>query len=299
VGHVRRKKGLRRGKSKVKRGTKTRSKPVKRKLPRKPRKPREAPRKPRRPPREAPLKPPRRKPKRKPPGRPPRKPRKLPWKPRKPREAPRKPRRPPREPPREPPKRKPKRKLPVPPTPLPPRALAAEANIQGYLVSIINVISSINPELEVGMKSFINVDGTVDGEVRISNIPDEWRVQDGLPMLAEFLSSVFKVAGVMSAGPEGGGYYISIGCRFGPKSESELAELAEFYKRFRGLFQIACYYTSAEDLSSILNQVVGIRLMIQSLMDKRGLPPAVIFVRVTWTPDDMKPKRYEGEKGSG
>ncbi len=49
----------------------------------------------------------------------------------------------------------------------------------------------------------------------------------------------------------------------------------------------------------IANAIVAFEMIVKSLMDKRDIPPAVVFVRYTWTPDGSRPGRYEGEKGGG
>jgi hypothetical protein len=155
------------------------------------------------------------------------------------------------------------------------------------------------PGLETGLKTFINADGSVDGEIRIAGLPDEWRVPEGVPKLAEFASQMLRAVGTLAAGEEGGAYWISIGVRFGPQNETEIGDLAEMYKRHRGLFQVAAHATEASLISGLMNNVVAMESIVKALMEKRGLPPAVIFIRFTWTPDGSRPERYEGERGDG
>jgi hypothetical protein len=151
--------------------------------------------------------------------------------------------------------------------------------------------------LEASMKTFVNADGTVDGEVRMGGLPDEWRTLEGLVELKVFLSKLFLKIGPIEPETEGGKYWISIGVRFGPQNETEIGELAELYKRYRGLFQVSSYALEASYPSALQNSIVSIGAIIQSIIQKRGMPPMVIFIRVTWTPDGERPHRYKGESG--
>ncbi len=149
------------------------------------------------------------------------------------------------------------------------------------------------------LKTFINADGTVDGELRLGNLPEEFRTEDGIVVLEKILSQTFRKVGVIEIGDEGGGYFISLGVRFGPQNDAEIGELAEMYKRHRGLFQVAAYPTMATEAAGLQNNVVGMGAIAKSLMSKRGILPSVIIVRFTWTPDGTRPERYQGEKGGG
>ena len=147
------------------------------------------------------------------------------------------------------------------------------------------------------MKTFVNADGTVYGEVRLSDLPEEWRGGDDLVGLMAFLSDVLTGVGLLVAGAEGGGYWISIGVRFGAQTDAERGDLAEMYKRYRGMFQVASYALDLSRQGSIGNAIVAFEMIVRSLMEKRGLPISVVFVRYTWTPDGVRPSRYEGERG--
>jgi hypothetical protein len=96
----------------------------------------------------------------------------------------------------------------------------------------------------------------------------------------------------------GGAFWVSFGLRFGPKDENELAQLASFYKRFRGLFQIGAYHTTAQALPAILNNALAVRMLVQRVWEKRDLPPVQILARIVWTPDGQRPGRFKGEGGS-
>jgi hypothetical protein len=169
--------------------------------------------------------------------------------------------------------------------------------VQEHLGTLLEAIHAAIPGMDVGLKTFINADGSVDGEVRMGGLPEDWRVPDGLVFLKEFLSTLLRQAGDLVPGDEGGSYWISIGVRFGPSNESEIGELAELYKRHRGLFQVASYALDAGIASAAQNAVVAIGDIIKSIMEKRGMPPTVIFIRYTWTPDGTRPHRYAGESG--
>ena len=154
-------------------------------------------------------------------------------------------------------------------------------------------------DLELGLRTFINADLTVDGELRVSQLPDDWRTPEGIPEVMAILSQILRQIGLLVPGDEGGAYWISIGIRFGPQNDSEVGDLAEMYKRYRGMFQVASYPTDASMTSGGQNAIVAFGAIVRSLMEKRGLPPAVIFVRVTWTPDGTRPGQFKGEKGGG
>jgi hypothetical protein len=155
------------------------------------------------------------------------------------------------------------------------------------------------PELELGMKSFINADGSVDGELRVGGLPDFWRTEEGIPELMEVLSNMLASIGRLRPSKEGGGYFISIGVRFGPQNDAEMGDLAEMYKRYRGMFQVASYPLDASRPGGLQNAIVAFGSIVRSLMERRGLPPAVVFIRYTWDPAGKRPGRFEGERGGG
>lgn len=153
------------------------------------------------------------------------------------------------------------------------------------------------PSLALSVKSFINRDMSVDAELRISNLPLLWRTRDGKPELVSFFSEKVARLGILAPGEEGGRYYIICGLRFGPQSQSQIEELAELYKRFRGLFQLTVHPTDAGYPSGLQNNLVGMGILIETVFDRRGSPPAVILIRLTWMPDGSRPGRYPGEDG--
>lgn len=161
----------------------------------------------------------------------------------------------------------------------------------------MDAVAAVVADVDLGMRTFINADLTVDGETRIAQLPDEWRTPEGIPAVMELLSQILRQIGILVPGEEGGAYWISIGIRFGPQNDAEVGDLAEMYKRYRGMFQVASYPTTAGDPSGLQNPIVAFGMIVRSLMEKRGLPPAVVFVRLTWTPDGQRPGRYGGEKG--
>jgi hypothetical protein len=167
------------------------------------------------------------------------------------------------------------------------------------MTTVMNRIAAESPELSLTLKSFINIDMTVDGEIRIGELPELWRTEEGFPELMAFLSRVLTAVGVLVPGKEGGRYWISIGVRFGPQTDAERGDLAEMYKRYRGMFQVASYSLDLGMRGGIANAIVAFEMIIQALMEKRGIPPAIVFIRYTWTPDGSRPGRFEGEKGGG
>ena len=211
----------------------------------------------------------------------------------------------------------PKKKLPVAKRPLPrkpkpkkpptkrryptfmARAAEAETIMVNKLGRMMDALVIQEPGLGVAVKSFINTDGTVDGELRIRELPDVWRTVAGMPDLVASLSEAARAMGALPKNlPEGGAYWVSHGLRFGPKDMREIEEMAKFYKRFRGLFQIGAHHTTAESLSAILNNALTIRMLVERVWEKRDLPPAQLLVRIVWTPDGVRPGRFAGEEGS-
>jgi len=162
------------------------------------------------------------------------------------------------------------------------------------LLAMESIIGSEEPSLDLSIKTFINSDGTVDGEIRIGNLLEEWRTLEGLIYLESFLSRVMRDVGPITAE---GSYWICFGVRFGPSNEAEAGDLADLYKRFRGLFQAATHATQADMPASIQTNIsTGLTVIVRALMDRRGLPPAMVFVRFTYSPDGERPQRYEGER---
>lgn len=196
-------------------------------------------------------------------------------------------------------RRRPPTKKIRPNKPLPATSEAAEKNIQEFLGHFMDGIVIEVPTLDINIKTFINSDLTVDGETRMANLPEDWRTEEGIPMMMEILSRVLGRLGLVMPGDEGGAYWISIGVRFGPQSDAELGDLAEMYKRFRGMVQVSSYPTSLSIPSGAQNAIVAFGSITRAFMTKHGLPPAVVFVRVTWMPDGSRPGQYEGEKGGG
>lgn len=273
-----------------------------RKLPRKPprKPPRKLPRKPpRKPPRKLPRKPPRKLP-RKPPRKPSRKPpRKLPRKP--PRKLPRKllrklPRKPLRRPPRRP-ARKPRKRRPV--RQVSERSKEADLEMQAKLVSLMETVNAVIPGLDLAIKTFVNIDGSVDGELRMGKLPEEWRSPDGILEGIALLSEIFRAFRVFEESPSmGGKFWISFGVRFGPQNDMELGRLAELYKRFRGMLQTGTYPVQAWHPTPIQNSLtIGLRTIIDGIMSHHGIPVSVILVRFIWIPDGTRPGRYQDELG--
>ena len=96
----------------------------------------------------------------------------------------------------------------------------------------------------------------------------------------------------------GGAFWVSFGLRFGPKNQHEVEEMAKFYKRFRGLFQVGAHHATAQTLSAILTNALTVRYLVERVWVKRDLPPAQLLVRFVWTPDGVRPGRFAGEEGS-
>jgi len=148
------------------------------------------------------------------------------------------------------------------------------------------------------VKAFTNTDATVDGELRMRNLPREWRVVRGLPLVMATLSEAVRAMGAFPVKPQmGGAFWVSFGVRFGPKNQREIEQMAKLYKRFRGLLQVGAHHATAQNLSAILNNAMTVRMLIERLWQKRDLPPVQLLVRVVWTPTNERPGRFKGEEG--
>jgi hypothetical protein len=198
-----------------------------------------------------------------------------------------------------------------PPAPRPPRkpelpliaerSRAAEVDMQVRLIHLQDSIILLEAGLDMAVQTMVNRDGTVDGELTIRNLPDEWRDARTMGRLVATLSSALRTFEPFAAHPKmGGGFWCSFGVRFGPQNEAEIGEMYNLYKRHRGLFQIGTYPTPAWGTGALqvalVGNNVGLRAMLDSLMKKRGLPPSVVMIRFIWTPDGQRPGHYKGEK---
>ena len=178
-------------------------------------------------------------------------------------------------------------------------ASQAETMIQDKLVVLGDLMKLTEADLNATVKSFINADSTVDGELRISNLPDEWRQIAGLPSIVATISEAVRGAGAFPAKPLiGGAFWVSFGLRFGPKDLDEIMLMAKEYKRFRGLLQVGAHHTTAQSLPAMLNNALALRMFIDRIWAKRSLPPVQLLVRFVWTPKKVNPGRFSGEEGS-
>ena len=176
--------------------------------------------------------------------------------------------------------------------------MAAEALMQNKLVVIGELMQNVEPELTVGVKSFVNKDGTADAELRVGNLPDEWRTVDGLPFIVAAISEALRGAGALPVKPPmGGAFWISFALRFGPKDLAEIQEFAKNYKRWRGLLQLGAYHTTAQSLPAMLNNALALRMFISRLWERHNLPPLQLLIRLVWTPIKVNPGRLPGEEG--
>jgi hypothetical protein len=204
--------------------------------------------------------------------------------------------------------RLPRRPVPAPKPPKKPelllvaeRSRAAEVDMQSRLLALQDAILLLESGLDMAVQTMVNRDGTVDGELTIRNLPDEWRDARTMGYLVATLSSALRTFEPFAAQPAmGGAFWCSFGVRFGPQNEAEIGEMYNLYKRHRGLFQVGTYPTPAWGTGALqvalVGNNVGLKAMLESLMKKRGLPPSVVMIRFIWTPDGQRPGHYKGEK---
>jgi hypothetical protein len=156
------------------------------------------------------------------------------------------------------------------------------------------LLTVFSPEMDIGLKTFINSDNSVDGEIRIGNLPAEWRGEDGPVIMASFLSELIRAWPLFPESPAmGGRFWAVFGLRFGPQNEAELGELAEIYKRHRGMLQLGTYPAGAWHPTPLQLGIVGLKTITESLENKRGIGPSLLFVRIVWTPDGKRPAHYD------
>lgn len=170
--------------------------------------------------------------------------------------------------------------------------------IQEKLFRLMDFLRVTESGLQMSVRSFPNTDATVDGELRISNLPDEWRTIEGLPQLDAAMSNAITGMGAFPLSPSiGGRFWVSFGLRFGPKNMAEIEEMAKFYKRFRGLFQVGAHHSPAHNVGAIITNSLALRMFIERVWAKRDLPPVQILVRFVWTPTTKNPGRDASEIG--
>jgi hypothetical protein len=180
------------------------------------------------------------------------------------------------------------------------RALQAEVEILSKLTGLMELLASMVPGVGVAVKSFVNSDGSVDGELKVADLPDDMRSEDGSAEIASLLSEVFRSFRPFSATPAvGGKFWVSFAMRFGPQDETEVGKLVELYKKYRGLYQVETYPAAAWHPTPIqLALTTGLKTIVESVARKQGFPPSVILIRFTWTPDGKRPGRLQGTAGS-
>lgn len=171
------------------------------------------------------------------------------------------------------------------------------------------------PDVSTSIKTAINSDWSVDGELRLDGLPDELRTPDGMLEIIALLSEAFRAFRPFDQVPAmGGKFWVSFGVRFGPNNELQAKELAELYKRFRGLFQVGTYPAFAWNLATIQSSIVlGLRTIFEGVARKVGMPPSTLLIRFVWTPgpkqlwrelphsqqSKQRPGHWEGEGGGG
>jgi hypothetical protein len=198
---------------------------------------------------------------------------------------------------------------------LPAGAKEAETLMLSKLEEAMGLVTMMFPATSMAIKSAINSDWTVDGELRVDNLPDELRTMDGMLEIIALLSEAFRAFRPFPQVPDmGGKFWISLGVRFGPNNESEIGKLADLYKRFRGLFQTGTYPMFAWNMASIQSAIApALKTIFEGIAVRMGVPPATLLIRFIWTPGPRKswkdiprmqqikqrPGHWEGEGGKG
>ena len=169
----------------------------------------------------------------------------------------------------------------------------------GKSTGLMSLVPAVIPGVRTALKSFVNSDGTVDGELRVEELPEELREEGNLPEISALLSEVFRsFRPFPESPPMGGKFWVSFGMRFGPQNEVELGQLAKLYKKFRGLLQVGTYPAPAWHPTPIQLAIApGLKTVIEGVASRQGFPPSVLLIRFTWTLDGKRPGHWEGEGG--
>ena len=201
-----------------------------------------------------------------------------------------------KKPPKKIPKRLPRRRRrrrkprgPVPPLPV--AAGEADLVMQQKLQEVMDLVTMMFPEASTSIKTAINADWTVDGELRLDGLPEELRTEEGMLEIVALVSEAFRAFHPFDqVPPMGGKFWLSFGVRFGPNNESQAKELADLYKRFRGMFQVGTYPAFAWSLGAIQDAIApgGLRTIFEGVARKVGIPPSTLLIRFIWLPG---PKR--------
>lgn len=163
--------------------------------------------------------------------------------------------------------------------------------MQQKLQEVMDLVTMMFPEASTSIKTAINADWTVDGELRLDGLPEELRTEEGMLEIVALVSEAFRAFHPFDqVPPMGGKFWLSFGVRFGPNNESQAKELADLYKRFRGMFQVGTYPAFAWSLGAIQDAIApgGLRTIFEGVARKVGIPPSTLLIRFIWLPG---PKR--------
>jgi hypothetical protein len=168
--------------------------------------------------------------------------------------------------------------------------MAAETLMLSKLEEVMGLVTMMFPTTSMAIKSAINSDWTVDGELRVDGLPDELRTMDGMLEIISLMSEAFRAFRPFPQVPDmGGKFWVSFGVRFGPNNETEIGKLEELYKKFRGLFQTGTYPAFAWSLAAIQSAIApALKTIFEGVATRMGVPPATLLIRFVWTPGPRK-----------
>jgi hypothetical protein len=168
--------------------------------------------------------------------------------------------------------------------------MEAETLMLSKLEEVMGLVTMMFPTTSMAIKSAINSDWTVDGELRVDQLPDELRTMDGMLEIIALMSEAFRAFRPFPQVPDmGGKFWVSFGVRFGPNNETEIGKLEELYKKCRGLFQTGTYPAFAWSLASIQSAIApALKTIFEGVATRMGIPPATLLIRFVWTPGPRK-----------
>lgn len=130
--------------------------------------------------------------------------------------------------------------------------------------------------LDILVRTHLNADRSVDGELRVQAIPDEYEVSD---VINELMFGHFK--------PKRG-LWIAVGLR-----HADLEGTKSGDSRYRGLIQVNTYY-GRYSIDRLLHELGVARRMGDNLAEAGRLKPQQVYVRFHWNKKNQKPaKRYD------
>lgn len=153
----------------------------------------------------------------------------------------------------------------------------AKANIQS--VGVAESFGMTEPFAAV-VYTHINNDETVDGELRIVNLPPDVPLREIVAMMAENRFEPMR------------DFWSSVGIRFGNPPDEDLKDK---YARYRGMNQASTYFARmGVDRRRINYQFLTVQKIIENMENAERPRAMELYFRVHWNKGNQRPaKRYD------